>query len=92
MTVHCEWCDQDMNESCYRGCTGNTKIIYPDVTILFSVPANATDGPNGHCSDCYVPHGMPHHPGCSKERCPKCGGQIISCGCLVNMDLTGGLG
>jgi hypothetical protein len=23
-----------------------------------------------------------HHPGCDTEECPKCHGQLISCGCL----------
>jgi len=35
------------------------------------------------CRDCNIVngHGHIHHFGCEIERCPKCGGQLISCGC-----------
>jgi len=26
--------------------------------------------------------GAPHEPFCLKERCPFCGGQLVTCGCI----------
>jgi hypothetical protein len=36
------------------------------------------------CHDCDVEEGQLHLPGCDMERCPFCGGQLISCGCVRN--------
>ena len=38
------------------------------------------------CHDCACPPGGFHHPGCDVERCPKCEGQAISCGCADSED------
>ena len=33
------------------------------------------------CHDCGAKEGKYHHPGCDNERCPRCRGRLISCGC-----------
>lgn len=45
------------------------------------------------CHDCGAIEGQYHLLGCDMERCPFCGGQLISCYCryeLLNIDISPG--
>ncbi len=41
------------------------------------------------CGDCGTPNGGMHHPGCDMETCPRCGGQLIACGCWEDLEERG---
>ena len=73
----CTWCDREMT-----------------ATVSCTVAALHLDGvphrlpPNGsrRCGDCAAPARGLHHPGCDLARCPRCGGQLFSCGCRFDED------
>ena len=37
------------------------------------------------CDDCGAGEGDLHEIFCTRERCPFCGGQLISCGCISSV-------
>ena len=43
------------------------------------------DDPDWLCIDCWDPTaaGGIHELGCDAEECPRCGGQLLTCGCLA---------
>lgn len=85
----CEDCQQPMSPG--TACTYK-RIIYsmPPTTgdpkgkrtrkTFNRVPYANHVRPEPHnCHDCNTPLGGIHHSGCDMERCPICGGQLISC-------------
>lgn len=71
----CNECKLEMNGS--KTCTLETYEIKGEV---FNRNKEYHDN-NETCHDCGIVNGNFHHPGCDMERCPKCGGQSISCDC-----------
>lgn len=78
----CDWCYLEMTDPATVDCPDNRTVEYPDGVTLPAVPYDPGDFGNERCHDCYVVRSGYHHPGCDMERCPRCGGQLISCGCL----------
>ncbi len=75
----CNHCFEDMKV--VDNCAVNTIIEFPDGTKIPTSTEHFNE-PSGRCHDCGIKHGYSHHPGCDVEHCPKCKGQLISCGCL----------
>lgn len=84
----CNFCKKDMLRA--KGCIkipviqhGTKKSFSP---IKCGDPGDWWFGyPEGtRCPDCNAAVGYYHHPGCDNERCPICGGQLITCGCVAD--------
>lgn len=57
---------------------------YPRIGHGLQEREHGMEPPHG-CHDCHVKTGQLHIPGCDMEKCPRCGGQIITCDCDLEM-------
>lgn len=69
---HQTYCDLHHKEG-WGSCT-----CHPEIGIFSIIQKWKT---MTKCHDCGAEEGQLHIPGCDMERCPKCGGQAISCDC-----------
>jgi hypothetical protein len=83
MGAICSFCKKDMLKS--DGCIKDMIVIDGKEFAQIKVgdPDDFFEGQeDARCGDCNAKYGHYHHPGCDCERCPACGGQLISRGCL----------
>ncbi len=79
--VVCTQCDEAMLDIKTITCEGNNVIKFEGGEKYRPLPY--VGELHTRCHDCNVKRGGNHHPGCDMERCPKCGGQLISCECAI---------
>lgn len=90
--ARCDACNREMLDPHTVSCTNPYPIIIGGVLfdpLPFGYEEQEWGNPvdaNRRCHDCNVALGGSHHPSCDQEICPKCHGQIISCGCLDGSD------
>lgn len=76
----CPDCKQRMLKA--KGCTFHYIIIEGKAYKRIKYGEDGFDA-SRRCHDCGCMAGHTHHYNCDVERCPKCGMQLISCGCNI---------
>lgn len=86
--VSCRHCGQEMNAA--PGCTVAVEEGFADGIARTRIPYGYEFKPPYHyprpCHDCGAHFGHFHHPGCDMDDCARCGGQLLSCGCLEDAE------
>lgn len=81
--ANCDACNLDMMKA--PGCTLATYEDFIDGMTYARIPYVGVRHHQTNellrCHDCNVEPDKLHHPGCDAERCPRCEGQAIGCGC-----------
>jgi len=91
LTFKGTWKDRKKGREALCGCFGNrtgcvfSLVKFPGVEKLerdkSSIHDWAKDFEKNPCRGCNVMYGAIHHINCDDEKCPKCGGQILTCNC-----------
>ena len=81
----CTFCELEMTTA--RSCT--VEVFHRDgrpVPLMRYGSEPDWPHPPPKCGDCGVALGGLHHPGCDLQCCPRCAGQLLSCGCRFDED------